>query len=309
MKNATTTLCLALLFAGGKLEAQSQPPSPTPSKLSGPPQKQPAAQTNATQYPERQPSAIPILKGEAEPREHADTKDQQTSQEDDKAASDRLANWLMVVFNGLLVIITVALGWIAWIQNKTTHTIERGYIGLSHYPPGIEFTDLKEPFVIDGVERKSFTVSLQVKNWGNTPGTVTAVHVEHHIGDSLPDRPAYGTREEDEAGFLGPNSSFRFERRIVITAEQRAAIAGDRIGLWLIGYVDYIDRFNGRHRSGYARRYDPDVDVMIEYAAGRADRGVFNKERYDKRNNLPIEPKPGYNYDRPRKKGEGNDWP
>ena len=47
----------------------------------------------------------------------------------------------------------------------------------------------------------------------------------------------------------------------------------------VIGYVDYIDKFGQKHRSGYARQYDPGVEL-----GG---------------NNLPFVRKAGYNYDQP----------
>ncbi len=56
--------------------------------------------------------------------------------------------------------------------------------------------------------------------------------------------------------------------------------------IYVFGYVDYIDRFNMRHRSGFARYY------ML---------GA-------KPNNLMVLTQPGYNYDRERQHGEGNDW-
>ncbi len=56
----------------------------------------------------------------------------------------------------------------------------------------------------------------------------------------------------------------------------------------LIGYVDYLDKFGGRHRGGYARKFAPELDGTD--------------------NNLIFVDQTGYNYDRSRKKGEGNDW-
>ena len=35
------------------------------------------------------------------------------------------------------------------------------------------------------------------------------------------------------------------------------AIQAGAIGAWLVGYVEYQDRFGHRHRGGYARRHDP----------------------------------------------------
>ena len=56
--------------------------------------------------------------------------------------------------------------------------------------------------------------------------------------------------------------------------------------LCLLGYVDYMDAFEQRHRFGYARQFVPNT----------------------RENNLVFITKPGYNYDRERKHGEGNDW-
>jgi hypothetical protein len=56
--------------------------------------------------------------------------------------------------------------------------------------------------------------------------------------------------------------------------------------LYVIGYADYIDQFNNRHRAGYARRYNP----------------------VSPQDNLHIAMDIGYNYDRLRNQGEGNDW-
>ena len=60
--------------------------------------------------------------------------------------------------------------------------------------------------------------------------------------------------------------------------------------LYLIGYVDYIDQFGQRHRGGYARMYKP-LTVLLQ-----------------NQNNLFYVIQEGYNYDRLRKRGEGEDW-
>jgi hypothetical protein len=56
--------------------------------------------------------------------------------------------------------------------------------------------------------------------------------------------------------------------------------------------VGYIDVFGGHHRGGYARVYDPALET-----------GPVGK-----RNNLAFVTDRAYNYDRPRRKGEGDDW-
>jgi hypothetical protein len=60
---------------------------------------------------------------------------------------------------------------------------------------------------------------------------------------------------------------------------------GQGLTMWLVIYVDYIDAFDERRRRGVA------------YFVERFDQDKFE-----------YEPKPGYNYDRKREKGEGRDW-
>jgi hypothetical protein len=47
----------------------------------------------------------------------------------------------------------------------------------------------------------------------------------------------------------------------------------------------------------YARVYDPNVDRLHETVAGN-----------DVRDNLVCESQPGFNYERERQQGDGNDW-
>jgi len=79
--------------------------------------------------------------------------------------------------------------------------------------------------------------------------------------------------------------------------------------LFIIGYVDFVDAFGVRHRSGYARMYNawieskgiqPDDPTMLS--------AVELKQRHKRRNNLVFMSQAGYNYDRERDEGEGNDW-
>jgi hypothetical protein len=74
--------------------------------------------------------------------------------------------------------------------------------------------------------------------------------------------------------------------------------------LYVFGYADYIDKFNCRHRCGYARVYDPSVDNFADYL----EKGGLNKEAWANRNNLRFVTEPNYNYDHERKKSEGKDW-
>jgi hypothetical protein len=76
-----------------------------------------------------------------------------------------------------------------------------------------------------------------------------------------------------------------------------------------IRYVDYIDQFGKRHRSGYGRLYYHWAEIK---GPQPNDPGVPSRQaveqRYMTRNNLVFMTQAGYNYDRERKEGEGNDW-
>ena len=65
-----------------------------------------------------------------------------------------------------------------------------------------------------------------------------------------------------------------------------AAVRSGAMTIWLFGYVDYIDAFSDHHRGGYGRRYD---------LTRPNDNLVFVTQH-------------GYNYDRLRKRTDGNDW-
>jgi hypothetical protein len=67
--------------------------------------------------------------------------------------------------------------------------------------------------------------------------------------------------------------------------ELAAVLAGTKT-LYFVGYVDYIDAFNGRHRGGYARVYSQN----------------------EKTNNLVFVTSSAYNYDNSRPEGVGRDW-
>ena len=54
-----------------------------------------------------------------------------------------------------------------------------------------------------------------------------------------------------------------------------------------------------QHRGGFGRVYRPDQDVRSNFAS---------EEDFAKRLNLFFFDTDGYNYDRPRKEGEGKDW-
>lgn len=186
----------------------------------------------------------------------------------------------------------VAVAWFTYVLVTTAkradehfRVSERAYIQMSHRR-GIEF-----------IGGEKITVKMQVRNWGKTPGRVT----DQRLGPilkatknaKLTGPPDYSALKETTApeAFLIPtglyNWSVGFEFSEVGAAE---AIKDGEATLFLIGYVDYKDEFGGRYRAGYARKY------------------ATNPEDSGDPNNLSFVPSKGFNYDRMRKPGEGNDW-
>lgn len=159
-------------------------------------------------------------------------------------------------------------------------TAERAYVKLSHASPGLkaESTGL-------------FSVNMQAKNTGRTPANITEMRVKPVLlsnGESLPSRPNYERQgSQTRKAFLVADMAVYFGDTFSVTPAQAEQINDGTLKLYLIGYVDYIDAFGQHHRGGYARLYDPQPGLS---------------------NNLAFVTEGGYNYDRLRRLGEGNDW-
>lgn len=212
-----------------------------------------------------------------------------------------------------IVLVTLAIAVLAWIQigvysEMRDHnvTVQRAYVDISHVSPGLELDPA--PFL-----------KIGIKNHGHTPGTVTAYNITLVNGvEPLPTIPKYDERLTEHVGlFLNPNELVYDDihpHRLGGTISMGAP----GMKVWLIGYVDYIDKFNIRHRAGYARVFDQTIDDKQSTAYRRKGKvgEIFVREigenidwtRYEQRNNLPFVTQTGYNYDRKRLPREGNDW-
>jgi hypothetical protein len=68
-------------------------------------------------------------------------------------------------------------------------------------------------------------------------------------------------------------------------------------------------RFDTRHRAGYARMFNYWAEVKsIQPDDPTVLSELEIEERYKRRNNLVFMSQSGYNYDREREEGEGDDW-
>jgi hypothetical protein len=186
----------------------------------------------------------------------------------------------MVPLTGALVVLTFALVWVGYLQRCTyeatlaaTKVIERAYVDISHDPPGLNIGPDAMP-----------AVSVGIKNHGRTPANVIAILLLLDIRNTpLPEEPNY---EHPTALRFGgfpvmPGESVHLWQSfdVVVPPTDIGKIAAGALNVWVVGYVDYADRFGAKHRSGYCRRYRPDP-----HPTGAA-------------NNLVFENKASYNYD------------
>lgn len=155
--------------------------------------------------------------------------------------------------------------------HRTTKVVERAYVDISHDSPGLQ------------MGHSDIRFSVAVRNHGRTPAEVAQPVMMLQLAEHdvvLPTELPYGhPPSTPPSAFLMPSETFhRWELRPQFPADVVQMLqTGERI-LWLIGYVDYIDRFGQRYRSGYARRYIP---TPLPNTV----------------NNLVFELQPGYNYD------------
>jgi len=207
------------------------------------------------------------------------------------------ATILLAVVTLALVAIAIAQWTAARRSNEHFQATERAYVKLSHYPPGVQF--------IQNMGAPHIVMAVQIKNHGHTPAHVSDVYIDSRIvpaDQGLPATPLYPQLEGREvaAAFLVANDEFLHRVDLGITNADHAAIMDGTSELYIVGYVDYQDKFGQRHRGTYARAYEPEIDAPPHNVAAAED--------FANRNNLTIVSIPQYNDDRPRVWGEGADW-
>lgn len=179
-------------MAGSALAAQQQSPQP--------PQEQPAA-SGTQQIPRPDPDgtfkAPLVVKIQPTPKTDAEAAEEQRQERE--RASDRERTYYLgiaTVFVAFLQSVIIALQLRVSKQQRTfmrgqnditktmletTKEIERAYIAISTGSPGLDFDDL---MVSAGDEPPMMRthISINVKNLGNTPATVTAFSFKSKIG-------------------------------------------------------------------------------------------------------------------------------
>ncbi len=254
-------------------------------------QKSPQVTSQDKRGTNQSPLVIEIL-----PAKDADEKTRhERESENKKAFNDMLMasatialafiTFFLAIFTGKLWGATKKL--VASGEN-TARTELRAYVKMSHLESGLDIDS-------SGMCR----MTVQVKNYGRTPAEVTDILLRTHIlakDESLPEIPDYSVMRVKKPlhAFLVTKEDFNNPEAFSMDAKNVLDVGNGTKKLYVFGYVDYIDAFKQRHRAGYARVYRPHGETASQF--------------FGPRNNLEFVIQEGYNYDRPRKKGEGNDW-
>jgi hypothetical protein len=242
---------------------------------------------------------------------------QEQKEREDKAAFDRRTatlteqtvkltaettwfNGWLALFAGLQFLVLVGQAYLLYRQSNfnaaqviNQQVIERAYIKISHVPPGVIF-----------MPSGSCRVKMCVKNFGSTPAKVTAEVTKIEVTDmdtamTSAEEALANVKQRPMEAFLVTDDEFYFVQPLFLDEKTSTVVQHGRKTLRIYSYIDYIDQFGERHRAGYARQFNSALDIEQNYST---------LEEYRGRSNLDLLTEPGYNYDRPRKQGEGNDW-
>ena len=274
-------------------------------KLSSPqslqqPKERPIANQNSQPEPAAQqphiiietqnnPSVLTVTKSPAEAR--------QEQQDREREATTQWwsirTGWIMAALTAVLIGLGVLQYRIYNAQLATTQEIERAYIKMAHSPnppaPGdnpnggrLHF--LRHP---DNSPTTDVWFKYGIKNRGRTPCNVLGGGVWHVTSNDPVQAPQWTTPDTPpirvDPTFLVPDMAVFDKRALTLDADlvEKIRVGAGRY-LWLIGYVDYRDRFQRVHRAGYGRFYDHiAMDLVFDQttAAMNYDRELSPEER------------------------------
>lgn len=198
------------------------------------------------------------------------------------------ANWVIV----FLTLALFAVAYREWRLNqaaqKHTITIERAYVDMSPAKGLPQIQSGEVPKVV-----------IDISNYGHTPAEVIGVALIGLIGERLPDSFPDIQPKENARFFIQPGGDNTvvhwipdYELLVKPLTNQEVDVLSIRTGylkFWIIGWVDYTDRFGETHRHRFTRQYHPPKDVPA---------------KPDETNYFIVPPNPGFNgedYDKQQK--------
>ena len=145
----------------------------------------------------------------------------------------------------------------------TNQEIERAYVSLTHRK--VHVMGAQDGYGGWDVTRPTgISVNIEVRNTGRTPGDFLGGYFGYLFGD-LPSTPdLLRGRRLLTGAFLLPEKDIDFTLEITTTTDDglNAGLTG-ATPMWLVGVVDYRDRFGVCHQGGYARRYSAETHNFV----------------------------------------------
>jgi len=181
--------------------------------------------------------------------------------------TDKLANFTLVLAVVTSVLVGVGalqalLAYRLWqtsvAQWKTyeatlaaNKTVSRAYVSMSHYPSYEQDANVTLRFHFDRDGPGRAFARVRIKNYGQTPARIESVALgvmTVPAGEQLPDRPNY-TDPRPVGHFLVRNDRFDHSLAEELSRELVEDVLNGRRDALLVGFIDYIDTFEQRHRS------------------------------------------------------------
>ena len=277
MRGIISFIVLSGWLATATLAAQSQPPAPsTGERESSQPNEQAQSaqgQPNILIGTESAPAVVRIAKSpEDTTQEQADRKREATTQ-----------RWT-IGLTAVIAAFTGGLILVGWKQRQTyeatlatTHEVERAYIKMAHArepspnPNGGRF-DFVTP-TSGNTQQTEVWFKYGVTNCGRTPCNVLGGGI-WYITDTQNLHPPHApmpaqTPIRVDPTFLVPDMATSDKTVLFIDTTTINNVRNGAEYLWLLGYVDYKDRFGDFHRAGYGRRYDHNSgDLVFDRTTG-----------------------------------------
>jgi hypothetical protein len=264
---------LLLLMPIANVQAESQPPSPTPSKAIESHNSYSEKSQNYTAKPQQRgteavPSVVKVIQSSAsEPKANKNA----------KSTNDKsLPEWWLVYVTAILVLVTFGLAIYTaklWQTTRQSLDITKESVDLarkefvSAYRPKLIIRSVTiKPQTYPAVpieEGKPVVVEGVVVNVGNTPTEIVESNVTVLVGGPMfHARTPFGPSNNNINGVkLVPGGAYTFwlssEQIDFKNASDLYSLAKGEKVIYFFGFIMYRDDIGNTRRTAYCRRYDP----------------------------------------------------
>lgn len=207
--------------------------------------------------------------------------DEQRQDEEDRHERHWI-DFLMVSFNGVLALFTVALATETWrlrkLANKQAADMQVS-IDLARKSSDAALALERPIFILENSDNPALRpqVALIFGNHGRTPAVIVEDCLVLTVDAALPAAPRYPINSQQritKSRVVDLGRSYEIVRPSTLDdAAEKNLRRGHGI-LWAYGYLDYIDFLRQRRRVGFCFAFEPIVDPMYPSAVSGGGRWV-----------------------------------